>query len=38
MRHVTPEEFIREMEGCVKEGSEIPRTNPLEMKRIWEEQ
>mgnify|MGYP001056355836 CR=1 FL=1 len=36
MRQVTPEEFVREMEGCVKEGSPIPRTDPLELKRIWE--
>jgi len=36
MRSVTPEEFIREMEGCVKEGSQIPKINPLELKKIWE--
>ena len=38
MRQVTPEEFIHEMEGCVKEGSQIPRINPLELKRIWGKQ
>jgi len=37
-KQVTPEEFIREMEGCVKEGSPIPRTDPLELKKIWERQ
>jgi len=36
MRQVTPEEFVRKMEGCVKEGSSIPRMHPLELKRIWE--
>jgi len=33
---VSPEEFIREMEGCVKEGSPVPKMNPLELKKIWE--
>jgi AbrB family looped-hinge helix DNA binding protein len=37
MRQVTPESFIREMEGCIKEGSPVPKINPLELKRIWEE-
>ncbi|GAI00939.1 unnamed protein product [marine sediment metagenome] len=32
----TPVEFIREMEGCVKEGSPIPKIDPLRLKRIWE--
>jgi len=32
---ITPEEFIREMEGCVKENSPIPRANPLKLKEIW---
>jgi len=36
MRQVTPERFIREMEGCIKEGSPVPKINPLELKRIWE--
>jgi len=36
MRLVTPEEFVRKMEGCVKEGSQIPKINPLELKKIWE--
>lgn len=33
---VSPEEFVREMEGCVKEGSPISKINPLELKKIWE--
>jgi len=36
MRPVAPEEFIREMEGCIKEGSPIPEIDPLELKKIWE--
>jgi len=36
MRQVTPEEFIREMEGCVKDDSHVPKTNPLELKKMWE--
>lgn len=32
---VSPEEFVREMEGCVKEGSPIPKMNPLKLKKIW---
>lgn len=36
MRPVAPEEFIREMEGCIKEGSPIPKIDPLELKKIWE--
>jgi len=35
-RPLTPEEFISEMEGFVKEGSPIPEVNPLKLKRIWE--
>ena len=38
MRPVTPEEFIHEMEGCIKENSPIPKINPLELKKIWEKQ
>jgi AbrB family looped-hinge helix DNA binding protein len=38
VRPITPEEFIREMEGCVKENSPIPRTNPLKLKEIWGKQ
>lgn len=35
-KRVSPDEFVREMEGCVKEGSRIPKINPLDVKRIWE--
>jgi bifunctional DNA-binding transcriptional regulator/antitoxin component of YhaV-PrlF toxin-antitoxin module len=31
---VSPEEFINEMEGCIKEGTTA--INPLELKKIWE--
>ncbi|MFQ6086041.1 MAG: AbrB/MazE/SpoVT family DNA-binding domain-containing protein [Candidatus Bathyarchaeia archaeon] len=34
---VSPEEFIGEMEGCVKEGSPIPKMDLLELKGIWEQ-
>jgi AbrB family looped-hinge helix DNA binding protein len=38
MRPVPPEEFIHEMEGCIKEDFPIPKINPLELKKIWEKQ
>jgi len=38
MRPVTPREFIHEMEACVKEDSQVPKINPLEIKKIWEKQ
>jgi len=31
-----PEEFMQKMKGCIKEGSAIPKVDPLELKRIWE--
>ncbi len=31
---ISPEEFIKEMEGCIKEGT--PTMNPLELKEMWE--
>jgi len=31
---VSPEEFIREMEGCIKEGTAA--INPLDLKKMWE--
>ncbi|MEM3660803.1 MAG: AbrB/MazE/SpoVT family DNA-binding domain-containing protein [Thermoproteota archaeon] len=31
---ISPEEFIREMEGCIKEGT--PKISPLKLKEIWE--
>lgn len=33
MPPVSPEEFIREMEGCIKEGT--PTIDPLKLKDIW---
>ncbi|MGA2385797.1 MAG: AbrB/MazE/SpoVT family DNA-binding domain-containing protein [Candidatus Bathyarchaeia archaeon] len=30
----SPEDFIREMEGCIKEGT--PTLDPLEIKKMWE--
>ena len=38
MKQVPPEDFIQEMEGCIKEGSPIPKINPLELKKIWTKQ
>ena len=38
MRPVAPDEFIHEMEACIKEGSRVPKINPLEIKKIWENQ
>lgn len=34
MPPISPEEFIEEMEGCIKEGT--PTIDPLKLKRIWE--
>jgi len=34
-RPITPEKFIHEMEGCIRENSSIPMINPLELKKIW---
>ncbi len=34
MPPVSPEEFIKELEGCIEEGT--PSLDPLELKRIWE--
>ena len=30
----SPEEFIKEMEGCIREGA--PTINPLKLKKMWE--
>jgi AbrB family looped-hinge helix DNA binding protein len=30
---ISPEEFIREMEGCIKEGTST--IDPLKLKEIW---
>lgn len=34
MPPTSPEQFIKEMEGCIKEGT--PSINPLELKKMWE--
>ena len=34
MPPTSPEEFIRELEGCITEGK--PIVNPLELKKMWE--
>ncbi len=31
---ISPEEFIEEMEGCIKEGNST--IDPLKLKEIWE--
>ncbi len=31
---ISPEEFIEEMEGCIKEGT--PTLDPLKLKKMWE--
>ena len=34
MPPISPEEFIKEMEGCINEGTSA--IDPLELKKIWE--
>jgi len=34
MPPISAEEFIKEMEGCIKEGA--PVIDPLKLKKIWE--
>ncbi|MBO3840347.1 MAG: AbrB/MazE/SpoVT family DNA-binding domain-containing protein [Thermoproteota archaeon] len=34
MPPISPEEFIEEMEGCIREGT--PKISPLKLKEIWE--
>ncbi len=34
MPPISAEEFIKEMEGCIKEG--ISTMDPLKLKKIWE--
>jgi AbrB family looped-hinge helix DNA binding protein len=31
-----PDEFIRDMEGFIKDDSTLPLADPLSLKRIWE--
>jgi AbrB family looped-hinge helix DNA binding protein len=38
MKPLTPNEFIHEMEGFIKEGSTVQKANPLKLKEIWEKQ
>ena len=33
---VNPDDFIRDMEGFVKQDSPLPLLDPLSLKRIWE--
>jgi AbrB family looped-hinge helix DNA binding protein len=33
---VEADEFIRDMEGFVKEGSKLPLVDPLSLKHTWE--
>ncbi len=35
---VDPEQFIDEMRGFIKEGSIVPKEDPIELKRVWETQ
>jgi AbrB family looped-hinge helix DNA binding protein len=34
MPPISPEEFIKEMEGCIREGN--PTIDPLKLKKMWE--
>ena len=34
MPSISAEEFIKEMEGCIKEGA--PVMDPLKLKKMWE--
>jgi AbrB family looped-hinge helix DNA binding protein len=34
MPPISPEEFIEEMEGCIREGT--PTIDPLKLKKMWE--
>lgn len=36
VKYVVPEDFVKELEGFVKEGSPVPKIDPLELKKIWE--
>jgi len=33
---MNPDEFIRDMEGFIKDNSTLPLADPLSLKRIWE--
>ncbi len=32
---ITPEEFINTMKGFIKNKSELPEMDPLDLKNIW---
>jgi AbrB family looped-hinge helix DNA binding protein len=34
MPPISPEEFIKELEGCIREGA--PTIDPLKLKKMWE--
>jgi hypothetical protein len=34
MPPISPEEFIKEMKGCIKEST--PGLDPLNLKKMWE--
>lgn len=34
MPPTSPEDFIKEMEGCIKKGT--PQIDPLKLKKMWE--
>lgn len=34
-RGIPPDEFISHMEGCIKKGSRVKKTDPLKLKEIW---
>jgi AbrB family looped-hinge helix DNA binding protein len=38
MKPLTPDEFINEMEGFIKEGSKVQKTASLKLKEIWKKQ
>ena len=33
---MNPDEFIRDMEGFIKDNSTLPLADPLSLRRIWE--
>ena len=35
MPPISPQEFIKELEGCITEGT--PTIDPLKLRKIWEE-
>jgi AbrB family looped-hinge helix DNA binding protein len=35
MKSISPEEFVKKMEGSLKEGSPVRAADPLRLKEIW---